>query len=377
MKRALVVIFIAFGLLANCAYAATLADIHIASGNTVNVVCDGTGLSGTKPNARTYRLTCTGPTTTTTTSTTVAPTTTTTVPAPALPSGQLTRRGLMLPPGPPGSIDEVKTGPRVVLKEGPTTYRMWYEAVPGANRAVVGYATSSDGFTWAKQGAVLYPSASWEGGPNGEVSPNTVLLEGGVYKMWYHSYDGANRRIGYATSPDGLTWTKNANPVLNLGPAGAWDSNQIAGPMVVRVGNVLRMYYGGQRAGDQGWSMGYATSTDGVTWTRQSRLWGNGDITAFGVLLDERGWHMWWSNLDFTAINYASSTDGLTWVNGPNNPVLIPNPDPNSPDHEGVGDAISVYRDGSQYRVMYTGINIGSWPYPPYRLEAICIAVIG
>ncbi len=45
-----------------------------------------------------------------------------------------------------------------------------------------------------------------------------VILDGVDYKMWYAGNDGTNWRIGYATSSDGITWTKHAsNPVLDLG----------------------------------------------------------------------------------------------------------------------------------------------------------------
>jgi len=64
----------------------------------------------------------------------------------------------------PESYDAVKAGPRVVLKEGAATYRMWYEACPAGNQATVGYATGTDGLTWTKHGEALEPSEPWEGG---------------------------------------------------------------------------------------------------------------------------------------------------------------------------------------------------------------------
>src|SRR6185295_10616977 len=95
-----------------------------------------------------------------------------------------------------------------------------------------GYATSPDWLNWTKQGPVLSPSATWEGGGAGEVSPNSILIEGGVFKLWYHSFNPADghRRIGYATSPDGLSWTKNPLPVLDIGPVGAFDANMVTEP---------------------------------------------------------------------------------------------------------------------------------------------------
>src|SRR5438046_2710775 len=44
-----------------------------------------------------------------------------------------------------------------------------------------------------------------------------ILREGGLYKLWYTGYDGTQdglRMLGYATSPDGIRWTRHArNPL--------------------------------------------------------------------------------------------------------------------------------------------------------------------
>jgi len=67
-----------------------------------------------------------------------------------LPSGALMRlAGPMLRNG-PQTYDNAKTGPRVVIKFGPSDYRMWYEAVADNLYTTVGYATSTDGITWTK-----------------------------------------------------------------------------------------------------------------------------------------------------------------------------------------------------------------------------------
>ena len=42
--------------------------------------------------------------------------------------------------------------------------------------------------------------------------------------------DNKDYRIGHATSPDGINWTKDANnPVLDLGPTGYWDNGLVIG----------------------------------------------------------------------------------------------------------------------------------------------------
>ena len=43
-----------------------------------------------------------------------------------------------------------------------------------------------------------------------------ILFEDGEYRMWYTSYtEGGPMKLGYATSPNGLTWTRYpGNPIV-------------------------------------------------------------------------------------------------------------------------------------------------------------------
>jgi len=58
------------------------------------------------------------------------------------------------------------------------------------------------------------PIPGWDGR---RVIDPVVIKEGGIYKMWYTGEGLDSKwRIGYATSPDGINWTKYAwNPVLS------------------------------------------------------------------------------------------------------------------------------------------------------------------
>lgn len=99
----------------------------------------------------------------------------------------------------------------------------------------------------------------------------TVVLDGGVFKMWYSGGNpGSNQlAIGLATSADGINWTKHpANPVLT-GRPGAWDPI-VASPYVTNARGVFEMWYTGVTSfgPQQQFGIGYATSADGVTWTR-------------------------------------------------------------------------------------------------------------
>ena len=75
-----------------------------------------------------------------------------------------------------------------------------------------------------------------EFGPNGTwddaaVLNPAVLFDGTRYQMWYTGYDGSTKRIGYATSTDGIVWEKHPdNPVLDLGTSGTWDDADVRSP---------------------------------------------------------------------------------------------------------------------------------------------------
>jgi hypothetical protein len=339
---------------------------------------EGTQSTGALSTTSTYTLTCVGPggSAVAAATVTVNPVGTPTCPAnppTGLPSGALTRSpGNPILRNGPESIDLLKAGPRVVLKEGPTTYRMWYEAVGSSGITNIGYAVSADGVTWTKQGYVLTPggSSSWE---RDEVSPNTILVEGGVYKLWYHgggyfASGTTNRigaaRIGYATSPDGLTWTKHAsNPVLDVGPPGAFDDEQVAESRIVKLGSGYRMYYTGANANSKRKSLGMATSADGIAWTKDGRnpilnsdRWGN--FWGGGFFYENGIWHLWHGvEAAGGQIHYKWSLDGVTWSDGPQNPVLQVSGTAGGPDATFLGDSISGYRDAGSYRILYTGFS--------------------
>ena len=89
------------------------------------------------------------------------------------------------------------------------------------------------------------------GGPgtwdNGQAFFPSVLYRDSTYIMWYGGDDNTHKfRTGRATSPDGITWQKDPlNPVLSLGPKGAWDDFEVWLPSVLYDGNRYRMWYSG------------------------------------------------------------------------------------------------------------------------------------
>ena len=53
--------------------------------------------------------------------------------------------------------------------------------------------------------------------------------------------------IGYATSPDGIVWTKDTqhNPVINVGASGTWDDAAVDPGPVQYDGTTFEMIYSG------------------------------------------------------------------------------------------------------------------------------------
>lgn len=271
----------------------------------------------------------------------------------------------------PEEFDKIKIGPRAILREAPNVWKMWYEGVPAANASKVGYATSTDGISWTKYAGnpIMAPTEPWEGAPAAasETSPSSVLKEHGLYKMWYHGYQNGTRRIGYATSLDGFSWTKYPrNPVLEPGPAGAWDADSISGPHVLSVQSTYFLYY--QHAtGDH--AIGLATSSDGVNWRKYegnpiltkglSGSWDTNGVQVGRVVYDGALFHMWFRGISDSgsiALGYAWSVDGMHWMESPNNPLLAkPNPPLGKGDDFGVESNTNVIRRGPQWWIYYGG----------------------
>ncbi len=163
-----------------------------------------------------------------------------------------------------------------------------------------------------------------------------VIKDGNLYKMWYSGQDPDNVfRVGYATSTDGIHWTKYAgNPVLDVGEAGVWDSEVVRVNAVIKDGGTYRMWYIGN--GHQ--RIGYATSTDGIHWTKYADnpvfdagppgSWDEGAVTFASVILDGEGYKMWHTGMGASGfggearIGYATSPDGIHWTRAPQSPVL-------------------------------------------------------
>jgi len=159
--------------------------------------------------------------------------------------------------------------PWVIRENG--EYLMWYIGGSSFPAPYLGHASSPDGIHWSKFAGnpVLGPGTEvWEAGG---VGPCSVLPMDEGYKMWYFGATIAAQYgqicLGYATSTDGKSWLRDTlhNPILVPGASGSWDGYWAADPRVLFHEGVYYMWYTGADAMFSHMQLGLATSTDGVT----------------------------------------------------------------------------------------------------------------
>jgi hypothetical protein len=228
----------------------------------------------------------------------------------------------------PGDWDGRAVRKPVVIKEG-SNYLMWYEGLDYWEVARVGLATSPDGQQWTKyeSNPVLDrgPDA-WES--SGEMGPFVIYHDGG-YKMWYEGSNGTVRQLGYATSSEGIFWTKyTGNPVLTAGPEG-YDLDVAGHGAILVEGSTYKLWY--HAIGDQGIVIAYAISTDGISWTKQGPVllpemgsWEQYGLWGPSVLWDGDEYWMWYvgGGSNNPSIGVATSPDGVNWTKNAGNPVI-------------------------------------------------------
>ena len=180
----------------------------------------------------------------------------------------------------------------------------------------LGAVASFNGTNWTRYGVAVDLGGLYD--TNRADNPS-VLREGENYKMWYRGNDGSINRLLYATSPDGIDWTKHG-PVLNRGSPGELDDGYIFLPKVIRDGELYKMWYAGNDGSTD--RIFFASSEDGTNWTKYGMVMegtpGQQDqngVRPSTIIKDTDGtYKMWYQGIDANwRIFYADSTDGINW----------------------------------------------------------------
>ncbi len=202
-----------------------------------------------------------------------------------------------------------------ILKINDTTWYMWYSGLDYTNfNAAVGLAVSIDGLNWQR----LSTDPVLDRGSAGSFDQivayaGTVMLDGGIYKMWYTGMNASYvYKIGYATSPDGKIWTKYPdNPILNF-----FSAN----PKVMKTATGYQMWY--NESVDGNMYIFYAVSEDGITWQSMDApvispwpgTFDDEGVSAPSVVFDETTglyqlWYTAWSGSNSSySVGYATDS---------------------------------------------------------------------
>ncbi|MEJ1240439.1 glycosylase [Chryseolinea sp. T2] len=183
-----------------------------------------------------------------------------------------------------------------------------------------------------------------------------ILFEDGTYHLWYTGYkdDDSDLHLGYATSPDGINWTRYAqNPIVNEG----WIEDMI----VVKRDSVYYMFAEGRND-----IAHLLTSTDRVHWKEQGSLdirYKDGKPLSPGpygtptAWYENNIWYLLYERGDL-GIWLATSADLKTWTNVQDEPVLKNGPE--AYDKYGVAVNQVVKRNGIYY-AYYHATAVEDW----------------
>lgn len=176
-------------------------------------------------------------------------------------------------------------------------YKLWYWDINANLYSInaIAYAESNDGINWSNDQSITQDATMklvtgiWPDWNRGSYGPVDVTYQPGVsntgtdpwnynYVMYYDGTNGGNEYTGLAYSPDGLVWTAHSTaPVLNGSSSAAWDCSDAAYGTIYRDAYGYHFWYsgGGADNGSGGCvdqpvhqGIGYASSSDGKSWTK-------------------------------------------------------------------------------------------------------------
>lgn len=177
-----------------------------------------------------------------------------------------------------------------------------------------------------------------------------IIRDSRQWRMWYTGYDGTRpgkKMLGYATSRDGLTWTRlPANPIHS--------EHWVEDICIVPHERKLYMFAEGEQDRAQ-----LLSSNDGLTWTHIGRIdvrLKNGEPIPDGPYGTPTAWHedgIW--NLFYErgdkGIWLARSTDLKSFTNVQDEPVMVPGPD--EFDHDLIAMNQIIKHNGKYYAVIH------------------------
>ena len=283
--------------------------------------------------------------------------------------------GALFPLGNQASFDNGgQRDPGVLDDSG--AYHLFFTGLNSGGTRSIGYASTPedaatklpDNSSWSTRSQLLAGDGSGFDA-NGVAHPS-VIKDGATYVMYYAGLDSSGvAKIGRATAsaPAG-PYTRAATPVLDVGGATQFDATSVKDPVVVKVDSGdYRMLYTGVETldGTMIERVGYATSSDGIAWTKQGVVLDpslttyasdESGIEPTGLLVDGATLHVWTNGVDRT---------GRTRGGHASTPYPTPvTPQPGVPSGWAtyqLGDATTTNRDFRQISRTSTGSGVTLW----------------
>lgn len=214
------------------------------------------------------------------------------------------------------------TNPQIFMNST-NVFKMWYSAGAGGSPypASINYAESLDGITWTKYtGNPLSLNGS---GYTGGYMHSFAVKIGSIYYLYADRWAiGEGKDIDVFTSTDGVTFTIAKTSAVHVGSPGTWDDTLLGNTFVWNEGgNTWKMIYDAYGSLG-GWVSGYATSIDGLTWTKYASnpilgayMMGSPDVHKIGST-----YYMWAHGNLTTYTSYPtdiylySSPDNINWT---------------------------------------------------------------
>jgi hypothetical protein len=110
---------------------------------------------------------------------------------------------------------------------------MWYTAGDDQSRYTIGYATSSDGVRWTRMNAgqaVLNPGKGGKFDDQAVLHPSVCRDQDGQLHLWYNGVGPQKSfRVGHVVSSDGLNWRRKneGDPVLMPSVVGSFHEEYV------------------------------------------------------------------------------------------------------------------------------------------------------
>lgn len=230
--------------------------------------------------------------------------------------------------GASGNWDDWALGSASVI-EANGLYHMYFEGW-GQSSIQIGHATSPDGVNWTKDSANPTLPTSAAGWDSGGTWDPFVIYEDGKFKMWYGGSPkvGGQFQWGYAESTDGSNFAK-VGKISNIPNGGEVEDDHVVRDQAT---GDYHMYYWNRNYEPYGLFRASSSNETDFNFNNPVPVTIDGvnypTMYKFTHVIQENGlWGMFYGEFvrprcDNCRIGYATSTDGVSWTTQNSN-VLV------------------------------------------------------